>query len=117
MNTLERLKELAGKATPGPWEEVDNSWEVSTIYDSRGNGIIRCYIQPCLESSLDEKGEELADAKDALAKLITSLLNNAEALLEVAEAALGRQQYLTPEEERISFNKLDTALAKLEVEA
>ena len=35
-------------------------------------------------------------------------------LLEVAEAALGRQQYLTPEEERISFNKLDAALAKLE---
>lgn len=35
-------------------------------------------------------------------------------LIAVVEAALGRQQYLTPEEERISFNKLDAALAKLE---
>lgn len=83
MSTLDRLKELQAAATPGPWEAKQNSWDTSTIYDSHGDGIIRCKIRPHDEDPYDM----LAEEPHANADIIALLYNNADDLLAVVEAA------------------------------
>lgn len=92
MSTLERLKELQAAATPGPWVNDGHSIygpEHELSLHPNGRVYITRVVQgthradPDLEGGRDRFGfDSLADAE-----LIVTMRNNAEALIEVAEAA------------------------------
>ena len=95
--TLERLKELEQAATPGPWRVVGRGYRLRGF--------------PQVEMP-DEKISYFPVDTDANADLIVTLRNNAEALIEVAEAAREVARVLCYD----NLERLDAALAKLEVE-
>jgi hypothetical protein len=95
MTTIERLRELLEKATPGPWESTDK------------DGLYANIREPTIEA---ESGR-VADMYDLCdAALIVAMRNTLPALLEVAEAAKAYS-------ESGGFDEklwLDGALAKLD---
>ena len=142
---LERLKELEQAATPGPWMNEDHmiygpkheqsKHRNGRVYITRvEQGVVRA--DPGLDGGADRFGfDSMADTR-----LIVALRNNAEALIEVAEAAreyrkaqeraleiegagpgfsemLWQGHLATAQDaEEIMRVRLDAALAKLEVE-
>ena len=102
---LERLKELAGKATPGPWYERGIYW------------LLRYARKSSYETDWDEAGPEDNMPEEDDACFIVALRNKAEALLEVAEAARVLCNNVNDDtgEYEECWQKLYAALAKLEV--
>ncbi len=108
MNIIEKLKELMIATTPAPWEAKQNSWDTSTIYDSQGNGIIRCKIRPHDEDTYERMAEEPRVDDD----IIALLYNNAESILAMVKTA----QWLVKNStvDASALDKLEDAVAKLE---
>jgi hypothetical protein len=107
MNTLEKLKELQAAATPGPWEF--DPIGVTVYKKPVGNGEKICDIRGWGWLLHKHDNDEAREAEqNANARIIVQLRNNAEALLEVVEAA---QAVLSGEQDDVAA--LMSALAQL----
>jgi len=81
MNTIERLRELLEKATPGPWVTC-NGTDIFTDTDDAKRGLPGNHVADC-DPARDK--EHIAAISDAC--IIVSIRNALPALLEVADAA------------------------------
>ena len=99
MNALERLKELAGKATPGPWI-VGGSYTVRTMRSALD----------WIARMRDRHHKHDDDEDKANALLIVAMHNALPDMIEVAEAAREVARVLCYD----NLERLDAALAKLE---
>lgn len=71
---------MTAQHTPGPWECVHNSWEVSTVYSHGGHGVIaECPID---SGVCEETQYHLEAVKDANAEFIVRACNSHYELLE-----------------------------------
>ena len=100
MSTVEILRELEAKATPGPWGQniaaVNRDWLKGTLQ----------------EAVVDASGAPVAVFAEnyANAALIAAMRNAMPALLRVADAAKARFEVWTPE----TYQELKEALEALE---
>lgn len=65
------------KHTPEPWSHTDNSWEISTIYDSDSNIVCEVEIDSEVTAETQEKFEAL---KKANARRIVACVNACQGL-------------------------------------
>ena len=120
MNTLERLKELARKATPGPWEvSKDFPWVVVAPEPAKlGKGHVY-FSCSCGGGNNEENAVYLASALNALPLLI-EVAEAARELLEVAKLR-GDNEFQHPADDpklwtarmQDAWDTADAALAKL----
>ena len=120
MNTLDKLKELQAAETPGPWEvhRTDVGDEFVCMVPSRIDGPGATVVDD--DGGMCPYNEEWeAKTLEANAELIVTMRNNAEALIEVAEAAkwvretTNHAYVLNQAAVKGALKRLDAALAKL----
>ena len=84
------------KHAPGPWDAVQNAWNISTIY-----GVDDCEIAVCriyLDHLSEEEAEDLEDEYVAVLLANACLIAAAPNLLDVAEMVLALATIDTPPE-------------------
>ena len=114
MTLLERLKELAGKATPGPWEvSKDFPWVVVAPEPAKlGKGHVY-FSCSCGGGNNEENAVYLTSALNALPDLIAVV----EAAMKVDASITATYNASRYSVSRSKADVLAAALAKLEVEA
>lgn len=113
MTLLEKLKELSAQATPGPWEVSKNlPWVVVSPEPAKlgeGHVYVSC---ACGGGNNEGNSAYLASALNALPALI-AVAEAAKWVMETTDHAYVLNQAAV----KGALKRLDTALAKLEVEA
>jgi len=107
MSTVEMLRELEAKATPGPWRGVMRMVEIE---DEARPDICTCNTAFFDQWRNDTKWDRPDTEAIANAALIAAMRNAMPALLRVADAAKARFEVWTPE----TYQELKEALEALE---
>jgi hypothetical protein len=73
------------KHTPGPWDVVHNSWEVSTVYAASGE-VARCHIDSEVTEDTQDTLEPIKEANARLISAAPDLLKASKRALNVFKA-------------------------------